>query len=93
MSHTEFAERAARRLEVVADRLDEEGGRLNRDTVSARADELRVAAHLVRNEAVAVTQEEENSRGRARHFKNRKSRGTETSVHEGFYREDQDVVA
>ena len=59
MSHTEFAERAARRLEVVADRLDEEGGRLNRDTVSARAKELRVAAHLVRNEAVAVTQEEE----------------------------------
>ena len=93
MLHAESAERAARRLEVVADRLDEKGRRLNRDTVSARADELRVAAHLVRNEAVAVTQEEKNSRGRARHFKNRKSRGTETSVHERFYREDQDVVA
>jgi hypothetical protein len=83
----------ARRLEAVAERLEEEGRRLNRDTVSARANELRVAAHLVRNEAAAVTQEEENARGRARHFKNPKSRGTETSLHERSHREDQDVVA
>ena len=92
MLHTEFAERAARRLEAVAERLDEEGRWLELDTVSARADELRVAAHLVRNEAAAVTQEE-NARGRARYFKNRKSRGTETSLRDRSHREDQDVVA
>ena len=92
MLHTEFAERAARRLVAVAERLDEDGRRLNLETVSARADELRVAAHLVRNEAAAVTQEE-TSHGRTHHFKNRKSRGTETSVHERSYREDQGVVA
>ncbi len=92
MLHAEFAERVARRLEAVADRLDEEGRRLDLDTVSARANELRVAAHLVRNEAAAVTQEE-TSRGRARHFKNRKSRGMQTSLHERSQREDQDVVA
>jgi hypothetical protein len=92
MLHTEFAERAARRIEAVAERLEEEGRWLELDTVSARTNELRVAAHLVRNEAVAVTQEE-TSRGRARHIKNRKSRGTETSGHEGSHRVDRDVVA
>jgi hypothetical protein len=82
MLHTEFAERAARRLEAVADRLEEEGRWLKLDTVSARAKELRVAAHLVRNEAAAVTQAE-NSRGRARR-----------SVRPGSsHREDQDAVA
>jgi hypothetical protein len=40
--HTEFAERAARRLEFMADHLDEEGGGSPLDTVSARAKELRV---------------------------------------------------
>lgn len=70
MSHTEFAERAARRLEAVADRLEEEGGWFKLDTVSSRVNELRVAAHLVRDEAVAVTQEED-ARGPARGSKNR----------------------
>jgi hypothetical protein len=92
MLHTEFAERAARRLEAVADRLEEQGRWLKLDTVSARAKELRVAAHLVRNEAAAVTQEE-NSRGRARRPKNRGPRGTEMSRHESSHGEDQDVVA
>jgi hypothetical protein len=90
MLHTEFAERAARRIEAVAERLEEEGRWLELDTVSARTNELRVAAHLVRNEAVT---QEETSRGRARHIKNRKSRGTETSGHEGSHRVDRDVVA
>ncbi len=67
MSHTEFAERVARRLEAVADRLEEEGGWLKLDTVSSRVNELRVAAHLVRDEALAVTQEED-----ARGSKNRR---------------------
>jgi hypothetical protein len=92
MLHTDFAERAARRLEGVADRLEEEGRWLKLDTVSARAKELRVAAHLVRNEAAAVTQEE-NSRGRARWTKNRGPQGTEMPRHESSHTEDQDVVA
>ena len=83
MLHTEFAERAARRLEAVADRLEEEGRWLTLDTASARAKELRVAAHLVRNEAAAVTQEEVSSRGRARR----------PIRHGSSHREDQDAVA
>ena len=59
MSHAELAERAASRLEAMADRLEEEGGWLKLDTVSSRAKELRVAAHQVRDKAVAVTQEED----------------------------------
>jgi hypothetical protein len=90
--HTDFAERAARRLEAVADRLEKEGRWLKLDTVSARAKELRVAAYLVRNEAAAVTQEE-NSRGRARRSKNSTLREMEVSRHESSHREDQDVVA
>ena len=82
MLHTEFAERAARRLEAVSDRLEEEGRWLKLETVSARAKELRVAAHLVRNEAVAVTQLE-NARGRA----------CRSTRHESSHREDQDAVA
>jgi hypothetical protein len=35
MLHTEFAERAARRIEAVAERLEEEGRWLELDTVSA----------------------------------------------------------
>src|SRR4028118_2013140 len=60
MPHTQFAERAARRLEAVADRLEEDGGWAKLDTVSSRVRELRVAAHLVRDEALAVTQEEDS---------------------------------
>ena len=53
MRQDEFAERAARRLETVADRLEEESRRLgveNGETL-ARAQELRVAAFMVRDEA------------------------------------------
>ena len=82
MLHTEFAERAARRLEAVSDRLEEEGRWLKLETVSARAKELRVAAHLVRNEAAAVTQLE-NARGRA----------CRSTRHESSHRGDQDAVA
>ena len=59
MRHEEFAERAAERLEAVADRLEEEGRRLGiHGAVSARAGEMRLAALLTREEAEAVTRAE-----------------------------------
>jgi hypothetical protein len=60
--HERFAERAAGRLEAVADRLEGEaqGPGADGETAKgmARAQELRVAALLVRDEAVAVAREE-----------------------------------
>ena len=60
MRHEEFAERAGRRLESTAYRL--EGKRLGIDggvpKIAARARELRVAALLVHEEAAAVGREE-----------------------------------
>ena len=62
MKHERFAERAGRRLEAVADRLEGEGKRLGLDgeasKTKARAQEMRVAALLVRDEAVAFAREE-----------------------------------
>jgi hypothetical protein len=59
MRHEKFAERAARRLEAVADRLEEEGRVFDIDGgLSARAGELRVAALITRDEARAVTRVE-----------------------------------
>ena len=64
MTHEEFAERAGRRLEEVADRLEAQGKELGIDgeastsKITARAQELRVAALLVRDEAIAVSAEE-----------------------------------
>lgn len=62
MRHEEFAERAGRRLEATADRLEGEGRRLGMDggasKIVARARELRVAALLVDEEAAAVGREE-----------------------------------
>jgi hypothetical protein len=62
MKHEAFAEQAGRRLEAVADRLEDDAGRLGIDgeasKTKARAQELRVAARLVREEAVAVAREE-----------------------------------
>ena len=63
MKHEEFAERAGRRLEAVADRLEGEGRKLGIDgeasKITARAQELRVAALLVREEATTVNRAEE----------------------------------
>ena len=60
MTHEEFAERAGRRLEEVADRLEAQGKGLGIDgevsKITARAQELRVAALLVREEAIAVSE-------------------------------------
>jgi len=62
VKHERFAQRAGRRLEAVADRLEGEAGRLGIDgeasKTKARAQELRVAALLVRDEAVADAREE-----------------------------------
>ena len=62
MRHEEFAERAGWRLEATADRLEGDGRRLGIDggasKIAARARELRVAALLVHEEAVAVGREE-----------------------------------
>ena len=59
MNHEEFAERASRRLKDVADRLEVEGKDLRiaseASKITARAQELRVAALLVREEALAVS--------------------------------------
>ena len=64
MRHEDFAERAGRRL--VADRLECEVKRPRIDgkpsRTTARAQELRVAALLVRDEAVAVGREERETR-------------------------------
>jgi hypothetical protein len=62
VKHEEFAERAERRLEAVADRLKGEGRRPGTEeaqTAIARAQELRVAALVVREEANAVSKVEE----------------------------------
>lgn len=62
MRHEDFAERAGRRLQATADRLEGEGRTLGIDggvsKIAARARELRVAALLVHEEAAAVGREE-----------------------------------
>ncbi len=59
MRHEEFAERLAGRLESVAAALEEEERRIGRGSVSARANEMRVAAHMVRDASEVVTRAEE----------------------------------
>jgi hypothetical protein len=49
MHHEEFAERAAERLELVADALKDEQWRIGRGTVSIRANEMSVVARMVRD--------------------------------------------
>lgn len=50
----EFAERAARRLKTVADRLERSGSLEDDGKILARAQELRVAAIMMRDEAKVV---------------------------------------
>jgi hypothetical protein len=70
MNHEDFAKRAARRLEAVADRTEEETRRLGIDGevsgTKARAQEMRVAAFLVREEALAVSEAEAPAAGSPR---------------------------
>ena len=67
MNHEEFARRAAGRLEEVADRTEEEARRLGiygeASGTMARAREMRVAAFLVREEALAVSEAESPAPG------------------------------
>ena len=62
MKHEEFAERAGRRLKEVADRIEVEDRRQGIDgeasETKARAQEMRVAALIVRDFAMAVAREE-----------------------------------
>ena len=62
MEHEEFARRAAWRLEAMANRTEEEARRLGiygeASGTRARAQEMRVAAFLVPEEALAVSEEE-----------------------------------
>ena len=59
MRHEGFAERMAGRLNAVAAALEEER-RIGRNPVSARANEMRVAAHMLRDASEAVTRAEEH---------------------------------
>ncbi len=59
MRHGEFAERAARCLEEMAAPLEEEDRRAGRGMTAMRANELRVAAHVVRDLSEAVSRQEE----------------------------------
>ena len=60
MRHDEFAERAAERLEALAASLGEKDTRrVGRGSITAmRANELRVAAHVVRDLSEAATRAE-----------------------------------
>jgi hypothetical protein len=59
MRHDRFAERAARSLEEMAAPLEKEDRRVGRGITALRANELRVAAHVVRDLSEAVSREEE----------------------------------
>lgn len=58
MLHEDFAERIAERLEARADALEHERCPAELDPSEIRAEELREAARLARDEAATVTQEE-----------------------------------
>ena len=58
MQHEKFAKRVAKRLEAEADRLEEKSQWMKHDVTAARANELRVATHMVRDMAKAVTRAE-----------------------------------
>lgn len=59
MRHDEFARRAAGRLESAAAAVDEEERRIGHGSVSSRANEMRVAAHMIRDMSEAVSRSEE----------------------------------
>ncbi len=59
MRHDEFAELAVRCLEKMAAPLEKEDARAVRGASAVRANELRVAARVVRDLSAAVSREEE----------------------------------
>ena len=67
MQHEEFAERTAEHLEAVADAIEEEDRRIiGCDIVSTRANEMRVAARMVRDMAEVVRRAESGPSGEPR---------------------------
>jgi hypothetical protein len=58
MQHEKFAKRVAKRLEAEADQLEEKSQWMKLDVTAARANELRVAAHMMRDMAKALTRVE-----------------------------------
>ena len=59
VKHREFAEKAARRLEDLAEVTREEESRVGYGITSMRANELMVAARVVRDLSLVATREEE----------------------------------
>lgn len=66
MRHDEFADRAASRLEFAAAAMDEEERGIGHASVSARANEMRVAARMIRDMSEAVSRAEESKPLRSR---------------------------
>jgi hypothetical protein len=65
MNHQEFAEKASERLEAIAETTREEELRIGHGITSMRANELMVAARLVRDLSEAATRKEaRRSQGR-----------------------------
>jgi hypothetical protein len=58
MRHDRFAERAAERLEAVAAAIEDEDRHARGATVSVRANEMRVAAFMIKDMAEALRREE-----------------------------------
>ncbi len=58
MRHDHFAEQASKTLEELAASLEEDDPRIGRGITSMRANELRVAAHVVRGLSEAVNRKE-----------------------------------
>lgn len=61
MQHEEFAERVTERLEAVADAVEGRDRGLGHGAVSVRANEIRVAARMVRDAALTVTRAEDGA--------------------------------
>lgn len=59
MRHEKFAERVAERLESMAEATADEEARIGYCTTTMRANELRVAAHVVRDLSQIETKKEE----------------------------------
>ena len=58
MRHQDFAEQAARKLEDIAEAINEDEGPVGGGITAMRANELRVAARVVRDLSQVATQEE-----------------------------------
>ena len=62
MGHQEFAERAARKLEEIAEAINEDELPLGGGITAMRANELRVAACVVRDLSQVATRKEQEKR-------------------------------